>query len=304
MNKVKRKKPARIWVTGATGMLGTSITQALTEQNIPFYSSTRSEADISSSDSIRRFLGKRKPLWIINCAAYTDVEGAEFNHDAAFSANAEGVGNLAALASERGSTLIHFSTDYVFNGEKKFPYSENDMTDPVSVYGMSKLIGEEKIQGTENLKYMIFRISWLYKYGFKCFPSTIINLLKTKKEIKVVRDQKGSPSYAPSLAEHIVELILSKKSESGIFHYSDGGELTWFDFASEINKMAVIHRVTEKLRKIIPVTSNEFPSQVKRPANSLLKKYKIEESLDIKPVEWQDNLIRFFQELNKNEKIK
>lgn len=285
-------------------MLGSSITEALEKHNIPYYASDREQVDISSKESIGKFLKKRKPLWIINCAAYTDVEGAEFNHALAFSANAEGVGYLAETAAERGSVLIHFSTDYVFNGEKKFPYAETDMTDPVSVYGMSKLIGEEKILMVKELKYMIFRISWLYKRGFKCFPETIVRLLRERDELKVVRDQKGSPTYVPSLAEQIVDLIIKKRYENGIYHYSDNGDITWFDFASEINKLAVIHGIIKRLRKVYPVTSAEFPSQVRRPANSLLKKYKVQENLDMELVEWQDNLIRFFQELSLNEKDK
>ena len=229
----------KILVTGKDGQLGYAL-QELSENQFEFTwkFTDRSELDITDLIKTQSVLKHFQPDWIINTAAYTDVDGAESNEEIAYKVNADGPYFLAKSAKEIGAKLVHISTDYVFDGTKKEPYSENDKPNPLQVYGKSKLKGELLIQDS-NISGFIIRTSWVYGNHGKNFVNTILKLAKTKNEIQVIDDQFGSPTYVKDLAKTIIELI-SKESltQMDIFHYSNLGEISWYLFAKKIVELS------------------------------------------------------------------
>jgi dTDP-4-dehydrorhamnose reductase len=223
------------------------------------------ELDITDTEKVNEFISKEKPDVIINCAAFTNVDGCESNKDAAFKVNAIGPRNLAIAAEKVGAKLVHVSTDYVFSGVGSVPLSEYDDTKPYSTYGTTKLMGENYVREF-NSKYYIVRTAWLYGYVGKNFVYTMINLGKNKESIKVVNDQRGNPTNANDLAYHILKLINTE--EYGVYHCTGEGECSWYDFASKIMDL---HGLS---CKVMPCTSEEYskeyPASAKRPEYSSL----------------------------------
>ena len=291
-----------IWLIGNKGMLGTELSLLLEEKYLKF-TATDKEIDITDLKSLRDFYKQNSsdndPInLIINCAAYTAVDKAEDDRETCIRINIEGSRNIAVVSKETDAVMIHFSTDYVFNGAGNKPYKEDDETDPIGMYGLSKRNGEIQIQ-KENDKSYIIRTAWLYgKYGNN-FVHTMLRLMKEKDAISVVNDQNGSPTWAKDLAQTIIELInQSNKNKNipyGIYHYTNEGVITWFDFAKEILKQARAFGILEKDCEVKPCTSAEFPAKVTRPAYSVLDKTKIKNALGISIPAWNESLKDFLR---------
>jgi dTDP-4-dehydrorhamnose reductase len=279
-----------IWLTGSKGMLGTEIALLLDKNNLSFTGTDR-EVDITDLEAQKSFVNNRSIKWIINCAAYTAVDKAEDDVEACRCLNTLGAGNIASCAKSIGAGLIHISTDYVFNGRGNRPYTEDDTTDPIGVYGLSKRDGELAIL-QNNPKSYIIRTAWLYgKYGNN-FVHTMLHLINEREEVKVVDDQRGSPTWTHDLAS-VVLAVIGKDIPFGIYHYTNDGNITWFDFAREIYRLGREYgRITKKCT-VTPCASAEFPAKVRRPAYSVLDKSKIKAALGINILSWDSRLKEF-----------
>jgi dTDP-4-dehydrorhamnose reductase len=298
-----------IWLIGNKGMLGTEIALQLGKFNMPFIGTDR-EVDITNSEALGRFVEKQmQPFtWIINCAAYTAVDKAEDDVEACRRVNTDGPNNIAIVARQNGAHLIQISTDYVFdgigivdsgNGHIR-PYREDDPANPSSVYGLTKRDGEIAVMQHTSQSYII-RTSWLYgKHGGN-FVTTMLQLMKEKDEIKVVDDQWGSPTWADDLAKIILEIIKVKQEchgiPYGIYHYSNKGSITWFNFAWEIYEQGCRFRLLDKNFTVKPCASTEYRSRVKRPVYSVLDKTKIETALGIDIPAWNESLGNYLGQL-------
>ncbi len=237
--------------------------------------------------------------YIINCSGYTNVDRAETEKELAFKINGDGVKNISLIAKELDALLIHISTDYVFDGKKKEPYNEDDKTNSLSVYGKSKLKGEEYIKEILD-KYFIIRTAWLYgKYG-KNFVYTMLNLFNEREEVKVVADQYGSPTYTKDLAETILMIIEKGLSEYGIYHFTNEGATTWYEFARAIYRVGREVGVVTKETSILPLTSEEYPTPAIRPKYSILDKSKIKALLGINIRKWEEALREFLNLLKED----
>ena len=301
-----------VWVIGGNGMLGTQLCRNLSEKKIDFVSTDRN-VDITNLSELEQFANGKKINFIVNCAAYTAVDKAESELSLAEKLNAEGPKNIARLAKKIGSKLIHISTDYVFNGTgicKKDgtirPYNEDDPTAPIGVYGLTKEKGEKAVlEETED--FYILRTAWLYGFDGKNFVYTMIRAMNTHESVKVVSDQRGSPTFCVDLANVIIKLI--KKDGTipyGIYHVTNEGETTWFDFTKEIFAQGTKKGlITNKSCIINPCTTQEYPTPAKRPSYSVLNKKKIEDALGEKLPDWQDSLALFLESKNfDHERIK
>ena len=247
-------------ILGASGMLGRAWVELARERGIPCVEATRPSFDLARPEAIEETV--RGPLRaVINCAAYTDVDGAEADEATATEINGHGVGRLVDRCDALSVPLVHYSTDYVFDGRAEAPYAVDHPTDPINAYGRSKLVGEERVRASKG-PHLVIRTSWVYAPWGKNFVRTIAKLAKERESLRVVNDQRGRPSSAEQLAR--TSLALLEADEQGIFHGTDGGECTWFDFAT-----AIAAAVNPGCR-VEPCTSAEFPRPAKRPAYSVL----------------------------------
>jgi len=284
-----------IWITGANGMLGSELSGKLRETGFDFVSSDR-EVDITDGSAVSDFVCGKEINWIVNCAAYTNVEQAETDVEKCDKLNVRGPEVLSHAAKTLGAKLIHISTDYVFNGEGARPYKETDATDPIGVYGRSKRDGEQKILAVHSASYII-RTAWLYgRYG-KNFVTTMIRLMGANNTVKVVDDQRGSPTWTCSLVSVIIKLIEAvERGEGipfGIYNFTNEGQCVWFEFAQEIYTKARALSILQKDCTVLPCTSAEFGAKVKRPQYSVLDKTKIKAALDITIPDWKGALEKF-----------
>ena len=277
-----------ILVTGAAGQLGSEM-RNLAPGTPDRYIFTdvvdipdTVKLDITDIDAVRSLCSAESVDAIVNCAAYTNVDKAESDEALADLLNNKAVGNLATVAAERGALLVHVSTDYVFGGNSCIPYKEDAPTAPLGVYGRTKLAGEEAVKAS-GCKYLIFRTAWLYSPYGKNFVKTMLKLTAEKDSLKVVFDQVGSPTYAADLAAVIVK-ALADGSRTGIYHFSNEGVCSWFDFACAIRDLA------GNKCDIAPCHSDEFPSPVRRPAFSVLDKTKVKTDFGITVPHWYDSL--------------
>jgi dTDP-4-dehydrorhamnose reductase len=275
-----------ILVTGSNGQLGLSIkNQTGSFPAFHFIYTDVDELDITSMESLKIFFQKNKIDALINCAGYTAVDKAETEKEKAFLINSQGVKNLASLSNEFGYFLVHISTDYIFDGAKTSPYTETDIPNPLSIYGLSKFEGEnEIIRRAKNA--VILRTSWLYSEYGNNFVKTIQRLAKERPELKVVSDQVGTPTYACDLAEVILQIITNKTDAPGvrIYHYSNQGIASWFDFAKAIVEL---DRYDCKVKSI---ATEEYPLPAKRPSYSVLSKDKIKTDFQLIIPDWKDSL--------------
>jgi dTDP-4-dehydrorhamnose reductase len=274
----------RVTIFGATGLLGKALTREWHEGEVTGLGSR--DADIRSPEQVRRAIAEYQPDWIVLAAAYTDVDGCEANRDLAFDVNCRGALNVARAAAEWGSKLLFLSTDYVFDGCKPTPYEIDDPIAPQSVYGQSKADAEAKIRDVLPTC-CILRTSWVFGVGGKCFPDTILKAAVTRKELDVVNDQRGSPTYTVDLARVIMQLC--RKGGSGIVHATNSSDCTWFDFATEIVRGAGLET------RVRPTSSDKFIRPAKRPAYSVLSSASLER-YGIAVPSWQDALGRYLQE--------
>ncbi len=289
-----------ILVTGAGGQLGNEMQIVARESKDNYIFTDVCEGythlDITSIDDIRRIVKENDIKCIVNCAAWTNVDAAETAGDIVETLNATAPENLARAMKEVDGLLVHVSTDYVFGGDPyNTPCKEDQKGTPTGVYGQTKLHGEEKIIAT-GVDHIILRTAWLYSEFGKNFVKTMLNLTATKPQLKVVFDQCGTPTYALDLAKTIAHIIGSRLYEgnSGIYHFSNEGVCSWFDFTKKIAELA-----GNTTCDIQPCHSDEFPSPVKRPAYSVLDKTKIKETFDIRIPYWTDSLKTCMHNMNK-----
>lgn len=274
----------KILVTGANGQLGKSLQKtAALFSRFEFVFLSRKDLPIHHFKMVRDYFSVYRPEYLINCAAYTAVDRAEQEKDKAFQVNAEAVGVLAAVCKDQNCRLIHISTDYVFDGKATTPYTELFPPHPINVYGASKLEGEKQAMQL-NPDAIIIRTSWLYSEYGKNFVRTMLKLMNEKKEIKVVNDQMGSPTYAADLAETILHIILSGNWIPGIYHFSNKGTISWYEFALAIKEL------TGSDCKINPIPTTEYPTPAKRPMYSVLDKTKIQLTFGIDLKDWRQSL--------------
>ena len=282
-----------ILVTGANGQLGHEMRRASAASSHHYLFTDIAELDITDREAVRRMVSGRKIQAIVNCAAYTNVDKAEDDYATADLINNKAVENLAVAAKEADATLVHISTDYVFKGDRCVPCREEWTTDPLGVYGATKLAGEQSILRA-GCPYLIFRTAWLYSPFGKNFVKTMQKLTAERDSLSVVFDQVGTPTYAADLAALIVHVIESGQlHKQGIYHFSNEGVCSWYDFAQEICALS------GNTCDIRPCHSDEFPSKVKRPHFSVLDKTKVKETFGVDIPYWRDSLIKCINELKK-----
>ncbi len=279
----------RVTLFGASGLLGQELVCELSADPSTDPSADRltalssPDADLRDPERIRERICDSRPDWVILSAAYTDVDGCESHRDKAFAVNCEGAVNVAQAARTAGARLLFLSTDYVFDGTKRWPYEITDARNPACVYGESKARAEERL--LEILPDVcIARTSWLFGHGGKCFPATILKQASTRPEISVVNDQRGSPTFTRDLASALVQLC--RANARGIVHATNSGNCTWYDFATEIVRASGLPT------KINPVTTAEFPRPARRPAYSVLAPNSLH-ALNIHMSSWHDALRRY-----------
>lgn len=285
MEQTTSNKKVTVLITGSKGQLGSEI-RAIAElyNQLEFIFTDIDELDITSFDSLASYLQEKKPNYIVNCAAYTAVDRAEDEPEKAFLLNAEAPKLLAESVMLIGAKLIHVSTDYVFNGKSWEPYTEEHQTSPNSAYGSSKLKGEEYVLANDNT--MVIRTSWLYSNYGNNFVKTIARKGQTNDELKVVFDQIGTPTWGHDLAKAIVDLVIKSQDvfSPGVYHYSNEGVCSWYDFALEIVSYLDIKC------KVTPVLSTEYQTKANRPPYSVLNKAKIKKTFGISIPHWRESL--------------
>lgn len=276
----------RILILGAGGQLGSELCGVLEDHEV--IPAQRGDIDITRLDQLLKVAMRLRPDVIINAAAYTDVDGCESDREGAFLVNAAGARNAAVAARRTGAALVHISTDYVFDGTKGGPYVEHDAPNPLSVYGMSKLLGERMV-AEQNPSSFILRVAWLYSPRRRNFVRTMLSLARERDEVRVVNDQLGTPTYAGDVARQIKLLIETECY--GLYHCTSQGSCTWYDFAREIFRLAGLDV------RVVPVSSSEFPRPARRPASSVLDNFMLRiQGLDIMP-SWDDSLRAHIKEI-------
>lgn len=278
----------KILVTGSNGQLGNELKELSKNHKFEFIFTDYQELDITNILQLESFFKKNKFHYLINCAAYTAVDKAESDYDNAELLNSIAPGYLAAFSKANKIRLIHISTDYVFNGKSYIPYKEEDITEAASVYGTTKLEGEINIL-KENPDSIIIRTSWLYSSFGNNFVKTMLRLGNEKPELGIIFDQVGTPTYARDLAKVIMEIISqtendSDKFVSGIYHFSNEGACSWYDFAKEIFSIRNISC------KVKPIETKDYPTPASRPHYSILNKGKIKSTFSIEIPHWKDSL--------------
>ena len=288
----------RILVTGKNGQLGKSIHKVInseveTNNNLSshhFIFVGREELDLNSESNIDHYFDSSDKFdIIINCAAYTAVDKAEEELELANQVNHLAVKQLAEVAKTQQAKLIHISTDYVFDGESDKPYTEADATNPINIYGRTKLAGEKALQETMPTDAIIIRTSWVYSEYGNNFVKTMLRLGKERDELSIVSDQIGSPTYATDLANAILDTMQNKAfkevgQETQVYHYSNAGEISWYEFAKEIFELESIPCV------INPITTDQYPTPAKRPKNTLMGKDKITETFGVNTPDWTESI--------------
>ena len=271
-------------VTGSSGQLGQCLKQLLlSATDISCYFAAREDLDITNSDELQRFFSDHNFDYCINTAAYTNVEKAESEQKEAFLINAEGAYSLAKACKKHNVVLLHISTDYVFDGMAKTPYQEQDPTNPLNVYGASKLKGEQHIVDTWN-KHFIIRTSWLYSQYGQNFLNSMLQFAKQKKALTITTQQKGTPTNANDLAQMLVTIIKTGNARYGVYHFSNQGEATWYDFTKAIFK------ATGEIDTVNLAKTEHYATFAKRPSYSVLNCNKLKDTLGITYRNWEDSL--------------
>lgn len=281
----------KILVTGSNGQLGSSIKIKSKEQKtLDFVFLDSKGLDVTNSKQIDEVFSNNNFDYCINCAAYTAVDQAEDESDIAYNINTLGAKNLAEASKKYKVTLIHVSTDFVFNGQAQVAYKETDITNPLGVYGSTKLEGEKEIQSKLS-EYYIIRTSWLYSEFKNNFLKTMLNLASKMDALGVVNDQFGTPTNANDLSEAILKIIISEKKEYGLYHFSNLGETTWYEFAK------AIFDLTNTNIKLTPISTEQYKTKALRPKYSVLDKTKIIKTFDLNILNWEKSLKKHFNKL-------
>jgi dTDP-4-dehydrorhamnose reductase len=292
-----------IWLIGNKGMLGNIVEKLLKERGLAYWVSDK-EVDISDYKALEKFGKDKKIKWVINCAGYTKVDRAEEEIDEVFRINKDGDRNIALFSAKRQIRLIHISTDYVFNGRQEegaVAYSEDDKTNPINIYGKSKLAGEEEIENILE-EYFIIRTAWLYGLQGKNFVHTMLGLFKERAMVKVVEDQWGSPTYTVDLAGAILKIIEDDSVSYGIYHFTNEGITSWYEFSRTIYKKAKRLGLIEYSKKveIQPIKTEDYPTTARRPKYSVLSKEKVKKEFNLKIRDWDKALEDFLISLKEN----
>jgi len=284
----------KILITGANGQLGQCIKGLAhtLDDKFEFVYANSAFLDITNQNQVVTYFNKNKFNYVVNCAAFTAVDKAETETEAAYNVNANGPENLANACLKNDATLIHVSTDFVFDGERKVAYNELDKTNPVSVYGETKLKGENKIS-TILEKYFILRTSWLYSEHANNFVKTMLRLGNERDTLSVVADQFGTPTYAVDLASAILEIMKNEKTEYGLYHYSNEGAISWYDFAKKIFELS------NTIIELSPIKTEAYPTPATRPKYSVMDKSKINRELGVEIINWEKSLGECLKKLNK-----
>lgn len=292
-----------IWIIGNSGMLGKELSLLFDACNVS-YIGTDKEIDIADINTLQNFAqaqmhayAEKDIKWIVNCAAYTAVDKAEEEKELCYKINVTGSENIAKTAKKLNAKLISISTDYVFDGTKDSVHNEEDKTNPLSVYGKTKLEGEIKTF-ENNQESIILRTAWLYGQYGKNFVFTMLNLMKTKEEIGVVSDQWGAPTWTKDLAEAIFTIIKKDIPAYGIYNASGEGKTNWYEFAKEIQKIAYQKKLLNNKIKINSLRTDEYPTKAKRPQYSLLDKSKLKNTFGFNFPDWKESLNNFFNNIN------
>ncbi|QAV25732.1 dTDP-4-dehydrorhamnose reductase [Neobacillus thermocopriae] len=276
----------KIVITGANGQLGQELVRQLQQTNFELYPFTKSDLDITNENIVNEVITKIKPDIIINAAAYTKVDEAEIEEEIAYLVNAFGQRNLAVAAEKVGAKICYISTDYVFDGNSTVPYREYDQTNPLGVYGKSKLVGEELTKSLCS-RYFIVRTAWVYGEFGQNFVKTMLRLAKEKEELGVVNDQIGSPTYTVDLARFVIELVQTEKF--GIYHTTNDGFCSWYEFAKAVFEESNIDV------KLYPITTEQFPRPAARPKYSVLDNFSMEVNGFVKLRHWREALREFLR---------
>lgn len=279
----------KVLVTGVKGQLGYDVVNELVKRGHIAIGTDIEEMDITDANSVNSVIKDNAPDAVIHCAAYTAVDAAEDNEELCRKINAEGTQNIANVCKELDIKMTYISTDYVFDGEGERPWEPEDERTPLNVYGQTKYEGELAVQNTLD-KYFIVRIAWVFGVNGKNFIKTMLNLGKTRDSLTVVNDQFGSPTYTYDLAKLLVDMVETDKY--GIYHATNEGICTWYEFACEIFKQAGMNV------KVSPVSAAEYPAKAKRPSNSRMSKEKLTENGFEKLPTWQDALARYLKEID------
>lgn len=283
-----------VLVTGSNGQVGKELQQLASHYpQFRFVFASREDLPLHHFGLAENFFIGIHPQYCINCAAYTAVDKAESEPELAELVNGEAVGHLAALCKKYNTKLIHISTDYVFDGKQERPYVETDPTGPVSVYGRTKLLGEQLCL-KEDADAIIIRTAWVYSEFGNNFVKTMIRLMKDRMELNVVNDQIGAPTYAADLAKAILDIINSGKWIPGVYHYSNAGKISWYDFAEKIRELI------DSACKVNPISTSQYPTPAKRPFFSLLNTSKIRETYAVEVPDWEQSLKKCLERLKIN----
>jgi len=279
----------KVLVTGARGMLAGDLVSCLLERGCKVHALPHEELDITDLGAVIAALNNFEPELVINCAAYTKVDEAEKEERRALMVNGFGVQNVCLACQETDTPLVHFSTDYVFDGTKESPYTIYDAPNPISAYGRTKLLGEKYLLWLLS-KFYLIRTSWLFGLYGKNFVETMLELGQREKQISVVNDQKGCPTWTYHLAQAVVDLIETERY--GIYHITNSEPTTWFDFAREVL------RLSARDVEVLPVTSDQFPRPARRPLNSVLDPFPLPEVLGREMPSWREALKEYLERRN------
>lgn len=294
---------SRVLVTGVSGQVGHELLYLLKGQ-YELYTPLRREMDLGDASSIRSYIRSVAPHWIVNAAAYTAVDKAESEKDLADAINAGAPGVLGEEALRLGATVVHYSTDYVFSGAGTSPWSETDEPNPLNVYGASKLAGEKSL-AQSGAKHFIFRTSWVYGASGNNFFKTILRVARERKELRVVDDQFGAPTWSRNLAklaQHVIQASSEQTLPQGLYHACDSGETSWYGFAEEILRLARKYE-DRPYAALTPITSLEYPTPAKRPKNSRLDCSRIVKQIGFRMSDWHESLSQVMQEYMASESI-
>lgn len=281
----------KILVTGANGQVGFCLAQQLNKTDWDYKAVTRNELDITDPSAVKKVVSSYKPNIIINAAAYTAVDKAESDMESAHAINCSGAGHLAQAANAIGAAIFHISTDYVFSGDALLPYAEDDLVAPQSVYGVSKLKGEQLV-AANNPHHIILRTAWVFGEHGNNFVKTMVRLGRDMDHLRVVADQLGAPTYAGDIAAVLLKLAQKYENRNslawGIYHYSGVPQVSWYEFAQEIFVAADTQSMYAKpIPTLTPIATNEYPTPAKRPANSRLNCEKIQQEFAVELSDWK-----------------
>jgi dTDP-4-dehydrorhamnose reductase len=284
----------RVLIAGATGQLGMDLAGFLKRQGVEVSTPDRQRMDLRRLQSVRDAVRDAAPHWVVNCAAYTQVDRAEREPETAFAINRDGARALAEAADAARAWLVQVSTDFVFSGDGSVPYTEQDETEPLGIYGQSKREGELAVEQA-CASNMIVRTSWLYSLHRNNFVKTMLRLAVERDELRVVHDQIGTPTWTQDLVQALWALM--QQPQAGVYHFSNEGEASWYEFASAIVEEARALGLPVRARRVVRITSAEYPTTARRPAYSVLSKAKIRQRLTAPIPHWRDALHRMLKEL-------